>query len=42
MVQKVAREGREFKAGFRHPTIVNSFCQPSGKWVPFPNHGRLR
>ena len=45
MVQKVALN-REFKAGLHHATtgilVCDSLCQPSSKWVPFSNEGRIR
>ena len=25
-----------------HPTTANSLCQPSSKWIPFSNQGRIR
>ena len=41
MVQKVA-VSREFEARLRHAATANSLCQPSRKWVPFSNWGRIR
>ena len=41
MVQKVAVK-REFEARLRHAATGNSLCQPSSKWVPFSNYGRIR
>ena len=40
MMQKVAVR-REFEAGLRHRP-VNSRCQPSTKWLPFSNCGKIR
>ena len=40
MVQKVAVK-HEFKAGLRHAT-TRKLCQPSSKWVPFSNQGRIK
>ena len=40
MVQKVAVK-RELEAGLRYATTVK-LCQPSSKWVPFSNLGRIR
>ena len=40
MVRKVAIK-REFEAGLRHAT-TGKLCEPSSKWVPFPNYGRIR
>ena len=42
MVQKVAVK-REFETRLRHATTVEkSHCQPSSKYVPFSNWGRMR
>ena len=40
MVQKIAVK-HEFEAGLRH-AVTGKLCQPSSKWVPFPNYGRIR
>ena len=40
MEQKVAVK-REFEAGLRHAT-TGKLCQPSSKWVPFSNKGRIK
>ena len=34
-------EGRKFMAGLYHRT-TGKLCQPSSKWVPFSNLGRIR
>ena len=31
-----------FKPKKSHPVIGNSLCQPSSKWVPVSNQGRIR
>ena len=41
MVQKVAVK-RQLRLGFTTRRLENSFCQPSSKWVPFSNEGRIR
>ena len=40
MAQKVA-ESHEFEAQLRH-AATGKLCQPSKKWVPFSNQGRIR
>ena len=40
MAQKVA-VSREFEAQLRH-AATGKLCQPSRKWVPFSNQGRIR
>ena len=34
-------EAREFEARHRHPT-AGKLCQPSNKWVPSSNQGRIK
>ena len=34
-------EGLKFKAGLCHMT-TEKLCQPSSKWVPFSNQGKVR
>ena len=41
MVQKVAIK-RECEAWLSMQGLENSLCQPSSKWVPFSNKGRIR
>ena len=39
---KKSPEGGELEPGFAIQRLENSFCQPSSKWIPFLNQGRIR
>ena len=41
MVQKVAIGG-SLRLGFAMQRLETSLCQPSSKWIPFSNLGRIR